>query len=41
MNISNSLLSNDGDHMYFRSVFSNCACLIIQVIEEKRNAYPL
>ena len=41
LNISNSLLSSDGSHMYFRSALSNCAHLIIQLIEEKENTYPL
>ena len=40
-NISNSLLSGDGNHMYFRFVISKCAHLIVKLIEEKRNTYPL
>ena len=40
-NISKSLLSSDGNHVYFRSVASNFARLIVKLIEEKRNTYPL
>ena len=41
LNIPNSLLSSDGNHMYFRSVFSNFAHAILKLIEEKRYIYPL
>ena len=41
LDISNSRLSRDGNYMYFRPVFSNCAHLVVKLIELERYTYPV